>query len=214
MGELESVGAKFHQDDMDCKTNPAVPELSTSPEVCRVCVEELESRELMNKLNYANGQITVDLVRGKEPPPSVLAASGAGPETERRTSKRARRGTANTSGRATLTVSSETSIYQLKLQIWEALLVVKDNQKLHFGKVELTNDGATLADMNILSGSHLWVMDTGEHENRDIAEELPEAEFLQPAKVEEGFRGTRLLMGGLSNLLESMHGSLRHRVEI
>lgn len=47
--------------------------------------------------------------------------------------------------------------------------VVKDNQKLHFGTIELTNECATLADMNILSGSHLWVMDSGEYENRDIA---------------------------------------------
>lgn len=91
--------------------------------MCRVCVEEFESREFMNKLTYRDGMITVDLVRGKEPPPSVLAASGTGPETERRTSKRPRRGTASTSGRVSLCVSSETTIYQLKLQIWEALLV-------------------------------------------------------------------------------------------
>lgn len=47
--------------------------------------------------------------------------------------------------------------------------VVRENQKLHFGKVELVDDDATLADLNILPGAHLWVMDTGQHENRDIA---------------------------------------------
>lgn len=40
---------------------------------------------------------------------------------------------------------------------------------MHFGKTELLDDSATLADLNILPGSQLWVMDTGQHENRDIA---------------------------------------------
>lgn len=47
--------------------------------------------------------------------------------------------------------------------------MVKDNQKLHIGKEELLDDNATLADLNILPGTNLWVMDTGQHENRDIA---------------------------------------------
>lgn len=46
---------------------------------------------------------------------------------------------------------------------------MKENQKLHFGKQELLDDNATLADLNILPGAQLWVMDTGQHENRDIA---------------------------------------------
>lgn len=47
--------------------------------------------------------------------------------------------------------------------------VVKENQKLHIGKEELVDDTATLADLNILPDASLWVMDTGQHENRDIA---------------------------------------------
>jgi ubiquitin carboxyl-terminal hydrolase 48 len=46
--------------------------------------------------------------------------------------------------------------------------VVKENQKLHLGKDELLDDNATLAELNILPGANLWVMDTGQHENRDI----------------------------------------------
>ena len=30
-------------------------------------------------------------------------------------------------------------------------------------------DSATLSELGILPGSYLWVMDTGLHENRDIA---------------------------------------------
>lgn len=61
-------------------------------------------------------------VRGKEPPPSLLLAS-SGTEAERRTSKRARRASATSGGRIQLNVSGETTIFQLKLQIWEALEV-------------------------------------------------------------------------------------------
>ena len=34
---------------------------------------------------------------------------------------------------------------------------------------ELEDDSATLSDLNILPGAYLWVIDTGLHENRDIA---------------------------------------------
>jgi hypothetical protein len=46
--------------------------------------------------------------------------------------------------------------------------VVRENQRVHFGKTELEDEDATLADLNVLPGAHLWVMDTGQHENRDI----------------------------------------------
>lgn len=46
---------------------------------------------------------------------------------------------------------------------------MKENQRLHFCKEALTDDSATLSDLNILPGAHLWVTDTGLHENRDIA---------------------------------------------
>jgi ubiquitin carboxyl-terminal hydrolase 48 len=49
------------------------------------------------------------------------------------------------------------------------LQVVKENQRLHVLLKELVDDSATLSDLNILPGSYLWVMDTGLHENRDIA---------------------------------------------
>lgn len=49
------------------------------------------------------------------------------------------------------------------------LQVVKENQRLHVLLKELVDDSATLSDLNILPGCYLWVMDTGLHENRDIA---------------------------------------------
>jgi len=64
----------------------------------------------------------VTLVRGKEPPPSLLVTS-SGTEAERRTSKRARRASATSGGRIQINVSGDTTIFQLKLQIWEALEV-------------------------------------------------------------------------------------------
>jgi len=45
---------------------------------------------------------------------------------------------------------------------------VKENQKLHLGKDELLDENVTLSELNILPGANLWVMDTGQHENRDI----------------------------------------------
>lgn len=91
-------------------------------QVCRVCIEERETHEYLTKLNYTNREISVDLVRGKEPPPSLLVAS-SGYEAERRTSKRARRASASSGGRILLKVSGDTTVFQLKLQVWEALAV-------------------------------------------------------------------------------------------
>lgn len=91
-------------------------------QVCRVCIEERETHEYLTKLNYTNREISVDLVRGKEPPPSLLVAS-SGYEAERRTSKRARRASASSGGRILLKVSGDTTVFQLKLQVWESLAV-------------------------------------------------------------------------------------------
>ncbi|XP_031489584.1 uncharacterized protein LOC116257108 [Nymphaea colorata] len=73
--------------------------------------------------------------------------------------------------------------------------IVKENQKLHKGSVEIEDDSASLADVNILPGDVLWVTDTEVHENRDIADELlgSRMEF-EPA--EEGFKGTLLASNG------------------
>lgn len=68
---------------------------------------------------------------------------------------------------------------------------MKENQRLHFCKEALTDDSATLSDLNILPGAHLWVTDTGLHENRDIAEEF----YVQDndrVSMEGGFSGTLL----------------------
>ncbi|KAG6554433.1 hypothetical protein Mapa_004350 [Marchantia paleacea] len=205
MAVADSDAIGVFADDIDCKPE-VVPVLQTQPEVCKECIEEREVHELLSKLHYTCGEISVDLVRGKGPPPSLLAASGV-VESERRTSKRARRASATSGGRVLLKVSGETTVFQLKLQIWESLAIIRENQKVHFGKTELLDDSATLADLNILPGSQLWVMDTGQHENRDIAEELPAAE-LGRAETEEGFRGTRLLMG-LPSILESLSACMQ-----
>jgi ubiquitin carboxyl-terminal hydrolase 48 len=71
----------------------------------------------MERLNYTNENITVVLVRGKEAPKSIRDGS-ASFDPERRTSKRARKG--NHGNNISLTVSGTTSVYQLKMMIWEA----------------------------------------------------------------------------------------------
>ncbi|MQL86938.1 hypothetical protein Taro_019484 [Colocasia esculenta] len=72
--------------------------------------------------------------------------------------------------------------------------VVKENQKLHKGSVEIEDDSATLADKNIFPGDVLWVTDSEIHENRDIADELSEQKD-ETREAEEGFRGTLLTSG-------------------
>lgn len=87
-------------------------------QVCEDCIQERESCELMKKLNYYNEDICVCLVRGNEPPKSVLIASGNNQEPNRRTSKRSRKTTFGNS--TNFKVSGTTSIYQLKMMIWES----------------------------------------------------------------------------------------------
>jgi ubiquitin carboxyl-terminal hydrolase 48 len=143
----------------------------------------------VEKLNYQNEDIHVYLVRGKEAPKSIKEASKAVAVSDRRTSKRSRRTSSGNS--ISLKVSGSTSVYQLKLMIWESLGIVKENQKLHKGSVEIEDDLATLADKSIFPGDVLWVRDSEIYENRDIADEISEqkADMLQ---AEEGFRGTLL----------------------
>ena len=47
--------------------------------------------------------------------------------------------------------------------------IVKENQKLHKGSVEIEDDLATLADKGVFPGDILWVRDSEIYENRDIA---------------------------------------------
>lgn len=73
----------------------------------------------MQKLNYCDENIYVCLVRGKEAPKSILEASESTFEPDRRTSKRSRK--TNYGSLINLKVSASTSIYQLKMMIWESL---------------------------------------------------------------------------------------------
>ncbi|KAL2521363.1 Ubiquitin carboxyl-terminal hydrolase 26 [Forsythia ovata] len=130
------------------------PIVKTSPPVCEECIGERESSELMRKLNYTNEDICVCFVRGKEPPKSILEASGSISEPNRRTSKRSRKATYGNS--VNLKVSGSTSIYQLKMMIWESFGVVKENQILHKGSKIIDGETACLADRNIFSGDVLW----------------------------------------------------------
>lgn len=170
-----------------CQDDTTIPIFFTKPEVCNVCIEERESSEFIKKLQYVDEEIYVDMVDGKEPPKSLLEPS----KGERRASKRARRSPASSNKRVVLKVSGDTTVYQLKLLIWESFSVVKENQRVHFCSRELTDDSATLSDLNILPGTQLWVMDTGLHENRDIAEEFYKQDA-NPVSMEEGFSGTLL----------------------
>ncbi|XP_047154328.1 ubiquitin carboxyl-terminal hydrolase 26 isoform X1 [Vigna umbellata] len=178
-------------DKMNYENGTGLVFIKTCPEVCENCIGERESCELMQKLNYSNEDICVILVRGKEVPRSMLEASKGSVETDRRVSKRSRK-TKNGSS-ISLKVSASTTLYQLKMMIWESFGVVKENQILHKGDriIDSDNEGATLVDVNIFAGDQLIVRDSEIHENRDIADELcDDKKDLQ--HTEEGFRGTLL----------------------
>ncbi|ONM54365.1 UBP26 isoform X1 [Zea mays] len=185
-------------DDTNDDLGAREPYIRTDPEVCEECIGERESCALVEKLNYQNEDIHVYFVHGKEAPKSIKEASKAVTVPDRRTSKRSRRTSSGNS--ISLKVSGSTSVYQLKLMIWESLgvctrgitkIIVKENQMLHKGSVEIEDDFATLADKSIFPGDFLWVRDSEIYENRDIADEISEQkdDMLQ---AEEGFRGTLL----------------------
>ncbi|KAJ4707618.1 Ubiquitin carboxyl-terminal hydrolase 26, partial [Melia azedarach] len=169
--EMPSSEEPFTQrDEENNEIESQQPVVRTFPEICEDCIGEKESCKLMQKLNYCNEDIYVCLVRGKEAPKSILEASDSAFEPDRRTSKRSRK--TNYGSLINLKVSASTSIYQLKMMIWESLGVVKENQILHKGQRIIEQECATLADMNIFPGDKLWVQDSEIHEHRDIADEL------------------------------------------
>lgn len=174
------------------------PVIKTYPEICEECIGERESCELMRRLNYSNEDICVCFVRGKEPPKSILEASENNCEADRRTSKRSRKTSFGNS--KNLKVSGSTTIYQLKMMIWEAFGVVKENQILHKGSKVIEGESDTLADFNIFPGDLLWVTDSEIHEYRDIADELSEQKF-EVREAEEGFRGSLLTSNSASQVV-------------
>ncbi|CAN1240480.1 Ubiquitin carboxyl-terminal hydrolase 26 [Linum grandiflorum] len=175
------------QDEANTGAETKPPVIKTFPEVCEVCIGEKESCELMEKLNYSNGEIYVSLVRGKEAPKSIMESSDAPFEPDRRASKRTRKG--SNGNTVNFKVSGSMSVYQLKMMIWESLGVVKENQILHKGSKILDEETATLADLNIFPGDRLWVQDSEIHEHRDIADELVDDKM---ESRNGGFRGTLL----------------------
>ncbi|CAK7346948.1 unnamed protein product [Dovyalis caffra] len=177
------------QDEVNNDPEIREPLIRTSPESCEDCIGERKSRELAKKLNYYNEDINVSLVRGKEAPRSILEASLATPETDRRASKRPRKTSYGTS--VNLKVSCSTSLYQLKMLIWESLGVVKENQILHKGSMIIDQESATLADLSIFPGDKLWVQDSEIHEHRDIADEIADQKA-NAQHPEKGFQGTLL----------------------
>lgn len=185
-------------DEADDENDSRQPVVKTCPEICEDCIGERESSELVQKLNYCDEDICVCFVRGKEPPKSLLEASGTNFEPDRRTSKRSRKTAFGNS--INLKVSGSTSIYQLKMMIWESFEVVKENQILHKGSKVLDMESATLADMNIFPGDVLWVTDSEIHAYRDIADELSDQK-MEVQQTEEGFRGTLLTSNNSSQLV-------------
>ncbi|KAJ6730494.1 UBIQUITINYL HYDROLASE 1-RELATED [Salix viminalis] len=183
---------KDHPSSQDEASNdPEIrqPVIRTTPEICEDCIGERKSHELAKKLNYFNEDISVSLVRGKEAPRSILEASSATSETDRRASKRSRKTSYGTS--VNLKVSGSTSLYRLKMMIWELLGVVKENQVLHKGSMIIDQESATLADLSIFPGDKLWVQDSEIHEHRDIADEIADQKA-NAQDPEKGFRGTLL----------------------
>lgn len=82
----------------------------------------------MQKLTYSEGDVSVCLVRGKEAPKSMLNASDSSFEVDRRTSKRSRR--TNYGKQTSLKVSATTTVYQLKMMIWQLLGVMSSNSRI------------------------------------------------------------------------------------
>ncbi|KAI3852486.1 hypothetical protein MKW98_009187 [Papaver atlanticum] len=177
------------------EVEPRQPTIKTYPMICEECIGERESRELTQKLSYFDKEISVVLVRGKEAPRSVLDASCAVSDPDRRVSKRSRK--TSDGNTVNLKVSGSMSIYQLKMMIWESFGVVKENQMLHKRTRQIEEESATLADMNIFPGDVLWVRDSGIYENRDIADEIS-GQHSEVKRTEGGFRGT-LLTACISN---------------
>ncbi|XP_030480385.1 ubiquitin carboxyl-terminal hydrolase 26 isoform X1 [Cannabis sativa] len=163
--------------------------IKTTPEICEQCIGERQSLELMQKLNYCNEDVYVYFVRGKEAPKSILQASEINFDPYRRVSKRSKK--TNSGNQISLKVSGSTTVYQLKMMIWESFGVVKENQILHKGSRIIDKECATLADMSIFPGDKLWVIDSEIHENRDIADELSDQK-MDVQHTEGGFRGTLL----------------------
>ncbi|CAN4123360.1 unnamed protein product [Withania somnifera] len=176
-------------DDANVGPKTRSPIIKISPEVCEECIAERRSCELMRKLNYSNEDICVCFVHGKEPPKSVLVASMNSLEPSRRTSKRSRKTAFGNS--VNLNVSGSTSVYQLKMMIWEAFGIVKENQVLHKGSLVIHGESSCLADQNIFPGDVIWVTDSKIHEHRDIADELS-GQKMEAPNTKEGFRGTLL----------------------
>lgn len=182
-------GTDEHMNEANDGTDVGKLLIRTYPQTCEACIGERESSELMHKLCYSDEVICVHLVRGKEPPKYLIEASTSVSEPDRRASKRSRRTSSGNS--VNLRVSGSTSIYQLKMMIWEAFGVVKENQKLHKGSTEIDDESATLSDKSIFPGDVLWVTDSEIYANRDIADELSEHK-IEPGQSEQGFRGTLL----------------------
>ncbi|XP_024995811.1 ubiquitin carboxyl-terminal hydrolase 26 isoform X3 [Cynara cardunculus var. scolymus] len=176
-------------DDANGETESQGPIIKTYPEVCEDCIGERESFELVRKLNYCNEDICICFVRGKEPPKYILEGSANILEPNRRISKRSRRTSYGNS--VNLNVSGSTTLYELKMMIWQSFGIVKENQILHKGSKIVDGETATLADMCIFPGDVLWVTDSEIHENRDIAEELSDTK-MEVQQSEGGFRGTLL----------------------
>ncbi|KAM3687625.1 hypothetical protein ACJW31_10G089000 [Castanea mollissima] len=176
-------------EEVNTENGTRQPAIRTCPEICEECIGERESCELMQKLNYCNEDIYVFFARDKEAPKSFLEASDTSFEPDRRVSKRSRK--TNNGDLINLKVSGSTSIYQLKMMIWESFGVVKENQILRKGARIIDKESATLADMNIFPGDKLWVIDSEIHEHRDIADELSDQK-MNVQHTEEGFRGTLL----------------------
>ncbi|KAI3972309.1 hypothetical protein MKX01_017913 [Papaver californicum] len=185
----EAPISEANLDPSNDEVEPRQPTIRTYPMMCEECIGERESRELTQKLSYFDKEISVVLVRGKEAPRSVLDASCAASDPDRRASKRSRKTSDGNS--VNLKVSGSKSIYQLKMMIWESFGVVKENQMLHKGTRLIEEESATLADMNIFPGAVLWVRDSGIYENRDIADEIS-GQNSEVKRTEGGFGGTLL----------------------
>ncbi|GKB39650.1 ubiquitin carboxyl-terminal hydrolase 26 [Tanacetum coccineum] len=177
-------------DDANGETDSQVPTIKTFPQVCEECIGERESCELVRKLNYSNEDICICFVRGKEPPKYILEGSANMLEpNNRRISKRSRRTSYGNS--VNLNVSGSTTLYELKMMIWQSFGIVKENQILHKGSKIVDGETSTLADMCIFPGDLMWVTDSEIHENRDIADELSDTR-MEEQQSEGGFRGTLL----------------------
>ncbi|XP_045801261.1 ubiquitin carboxyl-terminal hydrolase 26-like isoform X3 [Trifolium pratense] len=178
--EIQGVSAEFeNMDNMNNEFGNCQVLIKTCPEVCESCIGEKES----HKFHYCNEDICVIFVRGK--------------------GRREHSSKAEFNSSTNLEVSASTSLYTLKMLIWDYFGVVKENQILEKGGITIDNSDeyTTLVDLNIFAGDQIIVRDSDD----ELVNEKKDTQY-----TEEGYRGTLLTSNVSSQGRTSMQKPPNH----